>query len=59
MFNVGGKKQITLLDAEEETVVVDVAEHEIERPKKSGCIRLSCGTLRERRGKALRAEVSV
>jgi Helix-turn-helix of DDE superfamily endonuclease len=35
MFNVGGKKQITLLDAEEETVVVDVAEHEIERPKKT------------------------
>jgi hypothetical protein len=25
----------------------------------SGCIRLSCGTLRERRGKALRAEVPV
>ena len=35
MFNVGGKKQVTLLDAEEETVVVDVAEHEIEKPKKT------------------------
>jgi Helix-turn-helix of DDE superfamily endonuclease len=58
MFNVG-KKQVVLLDAETEVLVVDVAEHEIERPKKSGCIRLSCGTLRERRGEALRAEVPV
>jgi hypothetical protein len=35
MFSVGGKKQIELLDAETETLVIDVAEHEIERPKKN------------------------
>jgi hypothetical protein len=35
MFNVGGKKQVDLLDAETETLVIDVAEHEIERPKKN------------------------
>jgi flagellar biogenesis protein FliO len=35
MFNVGGKKQVALLEIEEETLVVDVAEHEIERPKKN------------------------
>ena len=35
MFNVGGKKQVTLLDTEEEILAVDVAEHEIERPKKN------------------------
>lgn len=35
MFSVGGKKQVRELDAETEVVVVDVAEHEIERPKKN------------------------
>jgi Helix-turn-helix of DDE superfamily endonuclease len=35
MFNVGGKKQVTLLDTEEEILAIDVAEHEIERPKKT------------------------
>jgi hypothetical protein len=39
MFNVGGKKQVTLLETEAETLAIDVAEHEIERPKKSGCNR--------------------
>jgi hypothetical protein len=28
MFSVGGKKQVELLDAETETLVIDVAEHE-------------------------------
>jgi hypothetical protein len=35
MFNVVGKKQIERLDSETEILVVDVAEHEIERPKKT------------------------
>jgi Helix-turn-helix of DDE superfamily endonuclease len=35
MFNVGGKKQVVLLDTSTEILVVDVAEHEIERPKKT------------------------
>ena len=34
-FNVGGKKQLYLQDSEMEILVVDVADHEIERPKKS------------------------
>ena len=39
LFNLGGKKQLYLQDSELEILVVDVAEHEIERPKKSGCNR--------------------
>jgi hypothetical protein len=35
MFNVVGKKQVELLELETETLVIDVAEHEIERPKKT------------------------
>jgi hypothetical protein len=35
MFSVGGKKQVVLLDDPTEILVVDVAEHEIERPKKN------------------------
>jgi Helix-turn-helix of DDE superfamily endonuclease len=35
MFSVGGKKQLVLLDDPTEILVVDVAEHEIERPKKT------------------------
>lgn len=35
LFNVGGKKQLYAQDSEIEILVVDVAEHEIERPKKS------------------------
>jgi len=35
LFNVAGKKQLYLQDSELEILVVDVAEHEIERPKKS------------------------
>jgi hypothetical protein len=35
MFNVGGKKQVRLLGTEEEILAIDVAEHEIERPKKN------------------------
>jgi hypothetical protein len=35
LFNLGGKKQLYLPDSELEILVVDVAEHEIERPKKS------------------------
>jgi hypothetical protein len=30
MFNVGGKKQVILLDQEEEILAIDVAENEIE-----------------------------
>ena len=51
LFNVEGKKKVRELDSDIEVLVVDVTEHEVERPKKSGCIRLW-------RGKALRAEVS-
>ena len=35
LFNVAGKKKVKELDMETEVVVVDVAEHEIERPKKN------------------------
>ena len=35
LLNVGGKKQLSCQDAAIEILVVDVAEHEIERPKKS------------------------
>jgi hypothetical protein len=35
MFSVGGKKKIELLEPETDVVVIDVAEHEIERPKKT------------------------
>ena len=35
LFNVRGKKQLYSQDSELEILVVDVSEHEIERPKKS------------------------
>ena len=35
LFNVEGKKKVKELDVETEIVVVDVAEHEVERPKKN------------------------
>jgi Helix-turn-helix of DDE superfamily endonuclease len=35
LFNVEGKKKAKQLDSETEVLVVDVAEHEVERPKKS------------------------
>ena len=35
LFNVGGKKQLYSQESEVEVLVVDVSEHEIERPKKS------------------------
>jgi hypothetical protein len=35
LFRLDGRRQAIELDPEEETVVVDVAEHEIERPKKN------------------------
>jgi Helix-turn-helix of DDE superfamily endonuclease len=35
LFNVTGKKKVTELDLETEVLVVDVAEHEVERPKKN------------------------
>ena len=35
LFNLGGKKQLYLQGSELEILVVDVAEHEIERPKKN------------------------
>ena len=35
LFNLGGKKQLYLQDSELEILVVDVAEHEVERPKKN------------------------
>jgi hypothetical protein len=35
LFNVGGKKQLYLQDSDLEILVVDVAEYEIERPKKT------------------------
>jgi hypothetical protein len=34
LFNVEGKKKVQELDSETEVLVVDVAEHEVERPKK-------------------------
>jgi Helix-turn-helix of DDE superfamily endonuclease len=37
LFNLPGKKTILTSDVEIEVVVVDVAEHEIEKPKKSEC----------------------
>jgi hypothetical protein len=39
LFNVEGKKKVRELDPDIEVLVVDVAEHEVERPKKSGCNR--------------------
>jgi Helix-turn-helix of DDE superfamily endonuclease len=39
LFNVEGKKKVKELDSEIEVVVVDATEHEVERPKKSGCNR--------------------
>ncbi len=35
LFNVEGKKKVKELDFETEVLVVDVAEHEVERPKKN------------------------
>jgi Helix-turn-helix of DDE superfamily endonuclease len=35
LFSLRGKKKVIELDAEEEVLVVDVAEHEIERSKKT------------------------
>jgi hypothetical protein len=35
LFNVEGKKKVKELDAETEVIVVDVSEHEVERPKKN------------------------
>jgi hypothetical protein len=35
MFSVGGKKKIELLEGETALLAIDVAEHEIERPKKN------------------------
>ena len=35
LFNVEGKKKAQSLDSETEVLVVDVAEHEVERPKKN------------------------
>jgi Helix-turn-helix of DDE superfamily endonuclease len=35
LFRLDGKKQAIELDSDQEILVVDVAEHEIERPKKS------------------------
>jgi len=35
LFNVGGKKKAKEIDSEIEVLVVDVAEHEVERPKKN------------------------
>ena len=35
LFRLGGKKEAMSLDSEELVLVVDVAEHEVERPKKS------------------------
>ena len=35
LFNVEGKKKVKELDSETEVLVVDVAEHEVERPKKN------------------------
>jgi Helix-turn-helix of DDE superfamily endonuclease len=35
LFNVEGKKKVQSLDSEAEVLVVDVAEHEVERPKKN------------------------
>jgi len=35
LFNLGGKKQLYVQDSGLEILVVDVAEHEVERPKKN------------------------
>jgi hypothetical protein len=35
LFRLDGKKQAVGLDSEQEVLVVDVAEHEVERPKKN------------------------
>jgi Helix-turn-helix of DDE superfamily endonuclease len=37
LFNVEGKKKVKELDSGIEVLVLDVTEHEVERPKKSGC----------------------
>ena len=35
LFSLGGKKKVIQLDSEQEVLVVDVAEHEVDRPKKN------------------------
>ena len=45
LFNVGGKKQLYLQDLELEILVVDVSEHEIERPKKADALRSGFPTM--------------
>jgi hypothetical protein len=40
LFNVKGKNKVKELDLETEVLVVDVAEHEVERPKKADAIAL-------------------
>ena len=35
LFNVDGKKKVKQIDSETELLVVDVAEHEVERPQKN------------------------
>jgi hypothetical protein len=35
LFNIEGKKKVKELDSEIEVLVVDVTEHEVERPKKT------------------------
>ena len=40
LFNVEGKKKVKELDSEIEVLVVDVTEHEVERPKKADAIAL-------------------
>jgi hypothetical protein len=35
LFNVQGKKKVKELDSETKVLVVDVVEHEVERPKKT------------------------
>jgi Helix-turn-helix of DDE superfamily endonuclease len=35
LFNVEGKKKVKELDSEIKVLVVDVTEHEVERPKKT------------------------
>ena len=35
LFSLGGKKKVVQLDSEQEVLVVDVAEHEVDRPRKN------------------------
>lgn len=45
LFNVEGKKKVKQLDSETEVLVVDVAEHEVERPKKADALRSGFPTM--------------